>query len=463
MTNPGRTPPLPRGAPIWSSRLTAYLATIGAAVGLGSIWRLPYLVGTSGGSAFVLVFVLACLAIATPLLVAEFALGRRSRQSPPDAAGAVAVESGGSRRWNAIGIVGTIACFAITTYYMVVAGWVLAYAWKVASGALVGLGRPGVTALWEEFLASPLELVGWQIAFICGVAFVSARGVGRGIELATWLRAPLLLVLLTVLAGYSLATGDVRAGLAFAFEPNFAAITPPVVLAAVGQAFFATGVGMAMMLAYGAYLPRGTSLVRSALGITGSILLVSLLATLMIFPLVFGYGMDPAGGPELVFGVLATVFAEMPGGRLVGALFFALLFLAAFTPSLAAYEPPVAWLEQHRGVSRGRAVAIVAVAVWAVGLGTVLSFNLWSAWHPLGWIPTFENRTFFDVIDYIASNLLLPIGAFATSLFVGWRIRPEILAEELAETTPFARRLCIWLLRWVCPLAIVAIFASTLF
>ena len=453
----------PPGGPLWSSRFAAYLATIGAAVGLGSVWRLPYLVGTSGGSAFVLIFVLACLAIATPLLVAEFALGRRARQSPPDAAGAVALEYRGSRRWNAIGIVGTIACYLITSYYMVVAGWVLAYTWKVASGALAGLGRPEVAALWRDFLASPLELGAWQIAFIAAVVFVSARGVGRGVEVATRLRAPMLLVLLVVLAAYALATGDVPAGLAFAFAPDFAAITPAVVIAAVGQAFFATGVGMAMMLAYGAYLPRGTSLVRSALGITGSILLVSLLATLTIFPLVFHYGMNPAGGPELVFGVLATVFAEMPGGRLVGSLFFVLLLLSAFTPSLAAYEPPVAWLEQHRGFSRRRAVVTVALAVWALGLGTVLSFNRWAAWHPLGFLPAFADRTFFDVLDYVASNLLLPVGAFATSLFVGWRLPASFLAEELGETTPFARRLCVWALRWVCPLAIAAIFVSTLF
>lgn len=448
-------------APIWSSRFVAYLATIGAAVGLGSIWRLPYLVGTSGGSAFLLVFVLACLGIATPLLVAEFALGRRSRQSPPDAAGAVAVESGASPRWNAIGIVGTIACFAITTYYMVIAGWVLAYTWKCATGALAGLDRPAVAAQFQSLLASPLELVAWQVAFIGGVAFTSARGIGRGVELATRWRAPLLLVLLIFLSGYALANGDVRSGLAFAFAPNFAAITPQVVVAAVGQAFFATGVGMAMMLAYGAYLPRGTSLVRSALGITGSILLVSLLATLMIFPLVFAYGMNPAGGPELVFGVLATVFAEMPAGRWVGTLFFVLLLLAAFTPSLAAFEPMVSWLHQHRVQSRRRAVALVAVAVWAVGLGTVLSFNRWATWFPLGFLPTFATKTFFDVFDYVASNLLLPLGALATSLLVGWRLRRDILAEELAEASPGAARLCIWLLRYACPLALAAVLIAT--
>lgn len=452
-------------APIWSSRVATYLATVGAAVGLGSIWRLPYLVGTSGGSAFVFVFVLACLGIAMPLLVAEFALGRRARQSPPDAAGVVAAESGLSTRWNAIGVLGTIAAFTIISYYTVIAGWVLAYAFKVASGALVGLHRPEVAGLWRGFLGSPLEVGAWHLAFLALVAFISARGVSRGIEVANRIRAPALLVLLLILATYALATGDpraVREGLRFAFAPNFSAITPEVLLAAIGQAFYATGVGMAMMLAYGSYMARGTSLVRPALYITGSILLVSLLATLTIFPLVFRYGMDPAQGSELVFDVLATVFAEMPGGRLIGTLFFLLLVLAALTPSIAGIEPVVAWLEQHRGASRQTAVLIAAGGAWVLGLGSVLSFNLWAGWHPLGFLPLFAGRTVFDCLDYLTSNILLPVGALATSILVGWLLHRAIVADELSETTPFARRLCIWLLRWVCPLAIAAVFVSAL-
>ncbi len=448
--------------PVWSSRPAFYLATVGGAVGLGSIWRLPYLVGSSGGSAFIFVFVIALLLIATPLLAAEFLLGRRSRLSPPDAAGAVARESGLSTRWNAIGVLGTIAAFAIVSYYTVIAGWVLAYTWKCATGALVGLQRPEVAGLWRGFLSSPIEVGAWHLAFLSLVAAISARGVSRGIELATRVRAPVLLVLLVILAAYALVTGDARQGLRFAFAPNVAAITPPVVLAAVGQAFYATGVGMAMMLAYGAYVARGTSLVRSALIISGSILLVSLLATLTIFPLVFHYGMDPAGGSELVFDVLATVFAEMPGGRLVGTLFYLLLVFAALTPSIAALEPLVAWLQQHRSLPRSRAVAIAAGAAWVLGIGSVLSFNVWSGWHPLGVLPAFAGKTFFDVMDFVSSNVLLPIGALATSVLVGWRIRRAIVDEELSETTPFARRWCVWLLCYACPLAIAAVFVSAL-
>jgi NSS family neurotransmitter:Na+ symporter len=449
-----------RGTTLWSSRFAFYLSAVGAAVGLGSIWRFPYLVGSSGGSAFIFVFVLACLLIAVPLLAAEFAIGRQSRRSPPQAAGVVAQASGLSTRWNAIGVLGTLATFMIMSYYTVIAGWVLAYTWKVGAGALTGLERPEVALLWREFLSRPWEVGAWHLTFIILVAFISARGVGRGIETANKIRAPALLTLLLILVVYSLATGDVKNGLAFAFAPNFGAITPQVVLAAIGQAFFATGVGMAMMLAYGSYVERGTSLLRCALIIVGSILLVSLLATLMIFPLVFAYGMNPAQGTELVFEVLPTLFAEMPGGRAIGTLFFLLLIFAALTPSLAGIEPLVAWLEQRRGFSRPMAAVIACGASWLLGIGSVLSFNVWSGWRPLGAIPAFAHSTFFDVMDYVSSNVLLPIGALLISVFVGWRVSRSIVAEQLGETTTFGRRLVVALLRYVCPAALAIILAT---
>jgi NSS family neurotransmitter:Na+ symporter len=449
-------------APFWSSRVAFYLSAVGAAVGLGSIWRFPFLAGTGGGSAFVFVFVLACLLIATPLLVAEFLIGRRARVSPPRAAGVVAEESGLTARWSVIGILGTIATFMIMSYYSVIAGWVLAYTWKTASGRLVGLNREQVAGLWRGFLENPWEIGAWHVAFLGLLALISARGVHKGIEIANKIRAPALLLLLLVLVGYALATGDVRRGLAFAFAPNFAAVTPQVVLAAIGQAFYATGVGMAMMIAYGAYVAPGTSLVRTSLIISGSILLVSLLATLMVFPLVFRYGMNPAQGAELVFDVLATVFAEMPGGRLVGSLFFLLLVFAALTPSLAGIEPLVAWLQQRRGLSRAGAAFATVAACWVLGIGSVLSFNVWAGWRPLGAVPVLADMTFFGVMDYVSSNVLLLIGAFITSLFVGWRVSRTIVAEELAETSPFGRRLAVWSLRYLCPLAIAAVFATAL-
>jgi NSS family neurotransmitter:Na+ symporter len=454
--------PEPSARVTWSSRFAFYLGAVGAAVGLGSIWRFPYLAGSSGGSAFILVFVLALSLIATPLLAAEFLIGRRAKLSPPTAAGEVARQSGLSQRWNAIGLLGTIAAFLILSYYAVIAGWVMAYTWKCASGALSGLPRAEVTALWRRFLSNPVEMGAWHVAFLALVAYFSARGLNRGIELANKIRGPALLGLLLALDVYALTAGDPRRGLAFAFAPNFRAITPEVVLVAVGQAFYATGVGMAMMLAYGAYVSRGTSLVRSATIISGSILLVSLLSTVLVFPLVFHYGMNPAQGSELVFDVLPKAFAEMPAGRLVGSLFFLLLVFAALTPSIAALEPVVAHLSQRTGMARGRAVLVSTAAVWVVGLASVFSFNLWAQWRPLGFLPGFARRTWFDAADYLGSNVLMPLGGVLTSILVGWLLSRSVVADELAETTPLARRVCVFLLRTVCPLAVIVVLIAKL-
>jgi NSS family neurotransmitter:Na+ symporter len=302
----------------------------------------------------------------------------------------------------------------------------------------------------------------WHAAFVLLTILISARGLQRGIEAANKIRAPALLVLLLVLVIYSLSNGDVGHGLTFAFTPHFAAIDAQTVLAAIGQAFYATGVGQAMMIAYGAYIDQSTSLVRTSLIITGSILLVSLLATLLVFPLVFAYGLNPAQGPELVFVVLPRVFTEMPGGRLVGTLFFTLLVLAALIPSIALLEPTVAWLVQRWGFARARAVWLVSVSSWVLGIGSVLSFNQWSGWHPLSFVPLLADKTFFDVVDYVSANIMMPVGALLTSVLVGWRLSANFMTEELGESGRAVRVACRWLLRYACPIAILAVFVATL-
>ena len=446
----------------WSSQVAFYLATIGAAVGLGSIWRFPYLVGTQGGSAFIVVFVVACLAIAIPLLAAEFLIGRRARVNPAQAAGVVAAAAGRSRAWNSIGVLGTIATFAIISYYTLIAGWVLAYAWKCASGQLAGASAAELREQWTGFLANPWEMGAWHLAFLAMLGFISGRGVVRGLEVVNRWRAPALLALLLLLVAYALAIGDVSRGLAFAFQPDFARIDAEVMLTAIGQAFYATGVGMAMMIAYGAYAPADSSLLRSATLIVVSILVVSVLASIVVFPLVFAFDMDPAQGPDLVFNVLPAAFALMPGGQVFGTLFFVLLVLAALTPSMAGFEPAVAWLEQSARLRRPVAVATALGAGWLLGLGSLFSFNLAADWHPLGAIPRFAGSTFFDVVDYVTSNLLLPVGALLTSIFVGWRLPQAFLDEGYAQSAPWQRAAIVWSLRIVCPAAIVAVFVAAL-
>jgi NSS family neurotransmitter:Na+ symporter len=447
----------------WSSRAAFYLATIGAAVGLGSIWRFPYLVGTQGGSAFLLVFVVACLAIAIPMLAAEQLIGRRSRLNPMQAAGQVAREAGRTSAWNAIGVLGTFVAFLITSYYTIIAGWVLAYAWKCAAGALTGLDAEAVKAEWTSFLASPWQTGAWHVAFLVLLGVISVRGVNRGLEVANRWRAPALLGLLLVLVAYALATGDVARGFAFAFAPNFSRIDGQVLLTAVGQAFYATGVGAAILIAYGAYAPAESSLVRSAALIVVSIVVVSVLASVVVFPLAFRFGLDPAQGPDLVFTVLPTTFAAMPAGALIGTLFFVLLVLAALTPSIALLEPVVAWLEQRARWSRRAAVIATLAAAWLLGLGSLLSFNVLAAWRPLGAVPLFEDKTFFDVVDYVSANVLLPVGALLTAVFVGWRLPVAVLDDGFAASSPRVRSVVVWLLRIVCPVAIfsVAVVALT--
>jgi neurotransmitter:Na+ symporter, NSS family len=443
----------------WSSQLAVYLGTIGAAVGLGSIWRFPYLAGTYGGGLFIGVFVIACLFIASPLLVAEYLIGRSTHLPPPIAAGALAADIGASRRWNVIGLFGTSAAFLISSYYSIIAGWVIAYAWNCGRGALADLPRPALHAEWQRSLADPWALMGWQVLFLGAVAWISARGLGRGIELASRVRAPGLLILLLILDCYSLATGDVTAALRFAFAPHLASLSGEMVLAAIGQAFYATGVGAAVMLAYGAYMPRRSPLVRPAMVVTGSILLVSLLATILVFPLVFRFHMDPAAGPTLVFEVLPAVFAVMPGGRLIGTLFFLLLILAALTPALAMFEPNVAWLET-RGVRRGPAVLATATAIWLAGIGSVLSFNVLAHWHPFQHVPALAAKTIFDLVDFFTGNVLLPVGALFTCIFIGWRLDRTRLAAEIGEQPPLLWKACRIMLRYVCPTAILAVLAA---
>ena len=465
-------PPIERGSvqtqparstasPVWSSQPAVYLGTIGAAVGLGSIWRFPYLAGTLGGGVFIGLFVLACLFIATPLLIAEYMIGRYSGLAPSDAAGAMAVSIGRSRRWNVIGQLGTTAAFLICSYYTIVAGWVIAYAWKCGMGAFTGLSRTGLQGEWRHFLADPWQLMGWQVVFLGLVAFISGRGLGPGIELASRIRAPALLLLLLFLDAYSLATGDVAQTVQFVFAPHWSSASAQVVLAAIGQAFYATGVGMAMMLAYGSYMPRRAPLIRPALVVSGSIVTVSLLATILVFPLVFRFHMNPAGGPTLVFDVLPTAFALMPGGRVIGTVFFLLLIFAALTPTLAGIEPVVAWL-QARGMRRAQAAAASALGVWLAGIGSVLSFNVIAGWHPLEGIPIFAGKTFFEVVDIIAGNVMLPVGALLTCVFVGWRLDRATFAAELGDMPARVAGVCRILLRYVCPLAISAVLIAAL-
>lgn len=441
----------------WSTDLGFMLGAVGAAVGLGSIWRFPYLAGAGGGFAFIAVFVIACLAFGAPMLIGEAIIGRWSRTSPQRSAGTIAARFGYSRGWDVVGWTGPVAGYLVTSYYTMIAGWVLAYAWLFLTGAYP---RGGVAAAAERFHSLTTDTTAaslWQLGFFALVTYISARGVNRGVEFANRWRAPALLAILLVLVIYSLATGDVQRGLSFAFSPDFTRLTPTVLLDAVGQAFYALGICVGVMIVYGAYMPAGEPVGRSVVAVIGSILVVSALATVVIFPLVFHYGLNPASGPELVFQVLPVAFAEMPGGRAIGTLFFALLVLAAFTPTMALMEPWVSWLMERFGLRRAVASCVATGSCWLVGQGSVASFGAAAQWRPLASIPRFAAMNLFGIVDFVSSNLLMPLSALLVSVFLGWRLAGRVPDEEYVGLSAGARRLLLFSLRYLCPVGIAIV------
>jgi len=446
-------------SPRWSSDLGFLLGAVGAAVGLGSIWRFPYLAGAGGGFAFIAVFVVACLAFGAPMLIGEAVIGRWARTSPQTAAGTIAARFGYTRRWNVVGWTGAIAGFLVTSYYTMIAGWVLSYAWLFLTGQYARGGVADTAARFHAMTSDSRAASLWQLGFFALVTVVSARGVNRGVEFANRWRAPALLAILLVLVAYSLATGDVAKGLSFAFAPDLSRLTPSVLLDAAGQAFYALGICVGVMIVYGGYMPANEPLGRSVIAVIGSILVVSALATIVIFPLVFHYGLNPAGGPELVFQVLPVAFAEMPGGRIVGTLFFALLVLAAFTPTMALMEPWVSWLMERFALRRAVATCLATSSCWLVGQVSVLSFGAATNVHPLASVPRFATMNLFGIVDFVSSNLLMPLSTLFVSVFLGWRLAGQVPDEEYSGLGPRQRRLLVFALRYLCPFGIIVILA----
>jgi NSS family neurotransmitter:Na+ symporter len=355
-----------------------------------------------------------------------------------------------------------LAAYLITTYYSVIAGWTMVYVWRSGSGQLGGLDAAATAAAFEGLLADPLQLTAWHGGFMLITAAILGRGLKRGLEKAVTVLLPALFILLLLLVTYSAITGDMPTTLRFLFQFDLAAIDVKVVLMAIGQAFFSIGVAMGLMLGFGAYLGEDISIARSAVIIVSADTLVALLAGLAIFPIVFAHGLDPSEGPGLVFVSLPMAFGHMPAGLVFGTLFFLLLFFAALTSVIGVLEPVVAWLEEASRLNRRMAVGVVCASVFMLGLGTVFSFNIWSHWHPLGFFDRFSGAGFFELLDYLTANIMMPLGGMLLALFAGWMI-PR--AELVAQSNIGNRRLfAAWygLLRWLVPAAILAVFVANL-
>lgn len=444
---------------MWSSRLTFILAATGSAVGLGNIWRFPYMTSDNGGGAFVLVY-LACIAVVgLPILMAEILIGRHGRMSPINTLRGVVRDTGVSRAWVGIGWIGIAAGILILSFYSVVAGWTLHYAWLYLKQLFGGAGISDPGATFTALLASPLELTFWHGLFMLLTVVVVALGVEKGLERAVRFLMPALFLLLLALVGYGISTGYMGQSLSFLFRPDWSQIDGNVFLRAMGQAFFSLSLGMCTMMTYGAYLPReGISIPRVGIAVALTDTTVALLAGMAIFPIVLSFGLEPAGGgPGLIFTSLPLAFEAMSMGALYGLLFFGLLAVAAWTSSISLLEPATAFMVEKFGIRRRKLAALsMAGLCWLLGLLSVLSLNLWSE------VRIFD-RNIMDFIELVANDLMLPLGGLLIALFTGWALNLTILREQLSEMPDGLFTTWRWLLRIVAPLLVLAVLVSAVF
>jgi len=444
----------------WSSGLTFILASIGAAVGLGNIWKFPFVVGVSGGGAFVLIYLGCVIFVAVPILITELWLGRKGGASPPLAMRNVADGAGRSRIWTLVGWMGMLVGYLIATYYSVIAGWTLAYIFK-AGNDFGGAGPTEVAQQFDALLADPVTLTVWHTVFMILALVIVGRGLRGGIEHAVKFLMPALFIMLLVMIGYAAVEGDFEAGISFLFSTDFSKIDGPTVLTAIGQAFFSISVAMGLIMTYGSYVPKDVSLTKSALIIAGADTVVALLAGLMIFPLVFSNGLNPGDGPGLIFRTLPAAFAGMRGGAVFGVVFFVLLAFAAVTSIIAILEPIVRFSQGRWGMSRRNGCIVFGSLAWLLGLATVFSFNELSDFTPLAAVSALEGKTLFDLIDYFTANLMMPIGAILMALFVGWYIKPEELLEDLSFGSTALFKTWLWMIRVIVPVAILGVLYTS--
>ncbi|ART81944.1 sodium-dependent transporter [Oceanisphaera profunda] len=442
---------------LWSSRFVFIMAAVGSAVGLGNIWKFPYITGENGGGAFVLVY-LACIAvIGLPLMMSEVMVGRRGGKSPIGTMAVVAKAEGRSKRWVGVGIMATLAAFLILSFYSVIAGWTMPYIISAISGSFSDINAEDSGALFGGLLASPWQLLLWHSIFMGLTVLVSAGGVRHGLERAVTKLMPALFILLLILVGYAATTGHFGEAVSFLFKPDFSALTAEAILTALGHAFFTLSLASGAMMAYGAYLPKNVSIARTAVVVAVMDTCVALLAGLAIFPIVFAHGLAASEGPGLIFVTLPVAFGQMPGGGFFATLFFVLLLFAAWTSSISMLESLVSYLNE-KGVSRVKAAIGGGFAAWLVGITTLLSLNVWSDFTPMDSFARFEGKTLFDLYDYLTANIMMPLVAFLIAVFVGWKMKPEHSKAELGAW----HKLWFPVVRYLTPIALLIVFAFNL-
>ncbi|GAA4037279.1 sodium-dependent transporter [Parerythrobacter jejuensis] len=455
----------------WSSRSAFILAAVGSAVGLGNMWRFPAEAGANGGGAFVLFYIFCVVLIGLPILLSETLIGRHGQASAPESVRKIAAESGKSSHWDTLASFGVTGAFIVLSFYCVVGGWVLYYVGVFASdlvatgltgGAFEGRPAEDVEALLPGLFGNAGLMVGLHALFIAITFYFVSRGVSSGIEwVATWLM-PAFFFLFLAITIYGAFTGAFSEAVAYLFTFDASKLTGPVMLAAVGQAFFSLSLGVAGMMTYGAYVGRDVNLAGTSGIIAGADTAVALIAGLAIFPIVFAAGLEPNAGPGLMFQSLPIGFQNMPFGSLVGLLFFVMVFFAALTSSVSLMEAPTAWLKEKANLGRPVATLIVTVAAALLGVLAALSFNTMSDFQPLGFLPLFEGQGMFDVLDTVTSKILMPVGAILTAVFVGWIAERRLIDSENGLSGPL-ERFWLFLVRWLCPAALTVILIVGIF
>ena len=438
----------------WGSRLGFILAASGSAVGLGNIWKFPYIVGENGGGAFVLIYLVCIFVIGTPIMLAEFTLGRKTNLNPVGAFHSLKPQS----PFVGIGYMGVLAGFLILSFYGVVGGWTFAYVVKSISGSVLSFTSPKEAgAFFGSFIGNTGEMLFYHALFMGVCIAIVLRGVHGGIEKACDILMPTLVFFLILLMIRSLTLDGAMEGVAFYLTPDFSKINANTVLIALGQAFFSLSLGMGCMITYGSYLSEKENLTSSTVYVVMFDTLIALLVGMVIFPAVFAMGLEPTEGPSLVFSVLPTVFTSMPMGQVVSVIFFTLLAIAAITSGISLLEVVVAYFIDQRAWERKKAVLVVGLSIFAFGVPSGLSFGTMADIKPMG-------MTFFDHVDNIASNYLLPLGGMLTAIFVGWvwgtkRAHEEIETHENSFGFPWAQ--C-WefLIRYITPVAVGIVFLA---
>jgi len=437
----------------WGSRRAFILAVTGAAVGLGNIWRFPYIAGENGGAAFLLVYIAFVLLLGLPVMMAEIMVGRAGRRGPIQALGALAVEGGGSPHWRWLGAFGAFTVFCILSFYSVVSGWSIEFLVASINGQFSGATAQEIGAGFDAFLANPGLLIFNHTLFLFMTMSVVAAGVAKGLERLNNLLMPLLYLLLVTLAIYASTTQGFMPALVWLFKPSIELITPTVILHAMGHAFFTLAVGACALMAYGAYMPDKQSLPKAAAAVAVLDISVALLSGIAIFAVVFAQGLDPTQGPGLMFVTLPIAFSGLPWGAVWLSIFFLLLLLATWTSAINLAEPMVATL-QGAGLKRGKATAVVALCVWLMGLLSALSFSTLADFRPL------FGRNVFELVSSIPPDIFLPLGGMLIAVFAAW-VMPQHKAQKALGNSGWGFYLWLNVVRWIAiPLTFIVLLSA---